>query len=262
MQSAVILYALGGGAGHAARAAAFCRRFTDAAGHRVVLLHSTRNLPSPLPEHVTAQSLAGQGPRAVRSRVLELLRATPSWLVVDSFPVGLFHELSESILALAERRTLLRRFVKPEAYAGYHRACARFEEVIVPYTEARSEWLDDRVPYEHHCGPLVRALAIEPGPRVPLAVVGDASELGPRVQALLPQGTRFVEGSFTSLPSARGYLATQAGYNLSYELASLEAPLGLMPRDRRFDDQFRRANLVGEALHHGDDVRRWIERLA
>lgn len=262
MHTSVLVYAMGGGAGHAARAVAFCRRFTSGSAHHVVLVHSSRRAPEGLPGHVSAQSLAGQGPRAVRARLVESLRATPTWLVVDTFPAGLWQELSGSVLGLAARRTLLRRFVRTETYAGYHRACARFEEVLVPYGDACSEWLDDRLPGERHCGPLVRALDLDPGPRVPLAVVGDVRELSPRVRALFPAETRFVDGPFKALPRARGYLATEAGYNLTYELASLGAPLGLIPRERRFDDQFRRADLVGQALHHGDDVRRWIERLA
>lgn len=255
----VLVYALGAGAGHLARALAFARRLLPE-GQRVTILHSSCRVPLDVGPQVELVDCAEARPSEVLGRVADALRAEPTELVVDTFPGGLWHELDPATLALASRRTLLRRFVRVEAYPRYHALAERFDDILVPYSEAASEWLDDRLPHEQAVGPLVRTVARHG--RASVVVVGDASALPSEARRALPEGTLFRCGAFSSLPDARAYLALEAGYNLSYELAALGRPLGLVPRERRFDDQYRRADLLQCALHHGRQITRWLEDLS
>jgi hypothetical protein len=111
-------------------------------------------------------------------------------------------------------------------------------------------------------GLLARDLAIAEGEPAPIAVLGPSDALTPAMRDRLPHDARFVEGPIAALPSARAYLATGAGYHASYELARAGRPFGLVPRERRFDDQFRRAALLDRAIVCADDVSRLLEEAA
>jgi hypothetical protein len=160
---------------------------------------------------------------------------------------------------------LIRRFVKPLSYPGYQALAARFDEHILPYDADRSEWLDDDIVTSRRAtivGPLVRPLPVAAGPRAPLTIIGDPARLGSGLCARLPRATLIARGPLTSLPAARAYLATGAGYNLAYELDALGAPYGLLPAERRFDDQFRRADLLGRAIVDAEGIDRLIDEAA
>jgi hypothetical protein len=89
MSTAVVLVALGGGAGHLARALAYTDRF--AAGSRVTILHTAgARPPKAVGADVALKPIGVSAPRLeVRARLRALLSERPSALVVDTFPGGL-----------------------------------------------------------------------------------------------------------------------------------------------------------------------------
>lgn len=266
MNRASLVYALGGGAGHLTRAIAYARR--RLAGNAVTILY-TEGAPvlwDPPADCRVVAIRRDATPAEVRALVVAELQGGATELVVDTFPGGLGGELDDETLALAQATTLLRRYVKPLSYPDYEALAVRYDVIAVPYDRDRDEWsADDAPPFRgrtEHVGVLLRPLEIGPGRAAPLAVVGDASELGSVMRRSLPCETVFACGVLSCLPPARAYLATAAGYNTTYELAALGVPFGVTPREKRFDDQFRRADLLGRGVYEPRDVARLLEEAA
>lgn len=261
-----LVYALGGGAGHLTRAIVYARR--SLAGRAVTILHSEGApvLWGAPPACNLVSIRRDASPAAVRALVAAELTRAAAELVVDTFPGGLGGELDDQTLALAQTTTLLRRYVRPLSYPSYDALAARYDFVVVPYDRERDEWSGDDAPplggRTEHAGMLIRPLEVGPGRAAPLAVVGDASTLGAVMRRALPRETVFVHGVLSRLPPARAYLATAAGYHTTYELAALGVPFGVMPREKRFDDQFRRADLLGRGVYGAPDLARLLEEAA
>lgn len=237
----VVIYALGGGAGHLARATAYAARF-HAPGTPVTILHSAAALvvepPGPGVELV-AVPISSRSEDVGALLRTALGRRRRRELVVDAFPAGLGGEIDAALLASASHTTLVRRYVKPFAYDHYVERAARFDRHVMPYSTDRCEWSKEEVAAGRpvlFAGPLVRQLEIGRGARSSLAVIGDSARLGAGVRRRLPEDTVFVRGRFRALPPAQAYLSVGAGYNIAYELDRLGVPFALVPEDRRYDD--------------------------
>ncbi|MEO1272868.1 MAG: hypothetical protein AAFX99_32675 [Myxococcota bacterium] len=69
---------------------------------------------------------------------------------------------------------------------------------------------------------------------------------------------RWIRGAFELLPDAP-VVAVGAGYNTTYELLTLGLPFALVPLEKRFDDPWRRAGLLGRALHTRGQLGTFLE---
>lgn len=190
-------------------------------------------------------------PRPSPAEVQALLQGADR-VVVDVFPGGVGHELED----LPDRSVLVARFVRREAYPDYDRLVERFDEVWLPYEASRCEWQEP--PPGRFIGPVRRSIALEPR-EVDLLVIGAGEP--PTWTPLLADAER-VNGPFERLPRARRVVALQCGYNLAWELEGLGMPVAFRPLPRRFDDQFRRAALLGTPLLHRRDLERFLEATA
>jgi hypothetical protein len=262
MAGGAIIYALGAGAGHLARALTLAGRLGAAshpgsasAGACLILHRAPFEPPAPRPG-VRLLRVPGAWTLRRFRRALEALLDGAERLVVDTFPAGLAGELDDRLLAQARRRTLIRRYVRPGAYPDHAALAARFDDVLSPYPADRSEW-EEPAPREIPLGYVTRPIGLAGGDPLPLVVIGDPARLPPGYRALLPARTGWIHGPFAALPRARAYLSIGAGYNIAYELLALGAPFGLIPLEKRYDDQFRRADLLGRAVL----TRRDLERL-
>lgn len=250
-----VFYALGGGSGHLARSLVVARRYASA-----VVFHRAAPAPARVPGSVTLVRAPDTWSFADVREALEAELRGGAELVVDSFPGGLAHELDDDLLALAPRKTLVRRYVSPGTYANYSTLAARFDRVLAPYPPGASEW-DDPDPRDEAIGHAVRALRVAPGPEATLAVIGDESALLPGLRACLPEARVRVQGPFEALPPARAYLAIGAGYNMAYELLAAGVDFRLVPQERRYDDQFRRADLLGRGVASRAELLAWLAPL-
>jgi UDP:flavonoid glycosyltransferase YjiC (YdhE family) len=125
-----LIYALGGGWGHLTRAASLAR--AAASKHHVQILTN-----SPYVEHVRAAMpeldivTAATREDAVR----EILNASPSRLIVDTFPRGLGGELAGVLDSVRAKKILLHRDLNP-AYVGRARlrefVAKHFDLVLLP----------------------------------------------------------------------------------------------------------------------------------
>ncbi len=252
-----LIYAPGGGLGHVTRALALARALPG----RVHVWHQAPAPPGDAPAHVRLwRPPARWGPARVEAALARAARATPL-LVVDTFPAGLEGEVSPRALDRFARRVLVRRWVRPGAYPRYEARAARFDRALLPYPPDACEW-DGAAP-GLHVGHLLRTLPLAPSPADPrdlldLVVLGDPGRLPPAWRARLPARTRAVSGWAPRLPRARRYLALGAGYHTAYELERLGLPRGLVPEERRYDDQFRRAARLGAGVHGRLDLARLL----
>jgi hypothetical protein len=240
-ESAVV-YALGGGLGHLTRALLVARGFA-----RATVLHASPVRPA-LATHATLV-------RVEHGDVTDHLRDADT-LVVDTFPAGVARELSDKILRPFARTVLLRRYIRPGAYEDDEALAARFDAVLLPYPADDCEW--EGTADGLHVGHIVRDLSVEDGAEAPLAVLGNAEVLPPAWRALLAPDTVFVAGPFSRLPRAARYLSVGAGYNVCHELARLGVDFRAAPLERRYDDQFRRADRLGVGLYDRDALERWL----
>ena len=258
-----VIYAPGGGRGHRQRARVLAARLASRLGsggapRAALIVHTTPLLG---PDRPCERGLAAASPDAIRGCLLELAHADAA-LVVDTFPGGLAGEVDAAVLAAYGHTALVRRYVRPERYPDYDRLAARFHAAVCPYPAARCEW-DHRPaprgparppspgPPVPHTGPLVRRLHLAAGAApAPLVVLGPARELPPGWRALLPSGAVRVDADLAhgALPPGWAYLSVGAGYNTAWELEALGRPYALVPLGRRYDDQFRRAALLGRAV--------------
>jgi hypothetical protein len=170
-------------------------------------------------------------------------------LVVDTFPGGVAHELPDSLLG-RRPTTLVARALIRDRYRDYGALAARFDEVWLPYPADRCEW--DEPPPGRYVGPLVRDVAVG-ADRVPVLVIGDLASAPPGWAPLLA-GAAVIDGPFSALPAADRVVALAAGHNLAWELRTAGIVAGYRPLPRRYDDQHRRAALLGVPLAHRADL--------
>lgn len=236
MATECLVVALGGGRGHLTRALNFAA--THAATTTILASPGATSPVAPRPGVTVLRVSADRAAEDVRAH-LGATRA--SWLVVDTFPGGLFGELGS--LAGFAKTTLIRRYLRPGAYPDEERLAARYDEVLLPYSPERCEW--DRTQPGVHVGPLVRPLAVGTGPRRPWVVLGPVARFAPWALAALPPDTVYLSGPVDLLPLAERYLAVGGGHNLTYELLALGVPFRVVPTEQRYDDPFRRADRLG-----------------
>lgn len=247
-QLKVVVYALGGGLGHAVRGAALAASLVRRGHDAVVLLPDDRTWVA---EALGARSLPlarTTDAEALRVRVARAV-GSDGHLIVDAHPTGVLRELSPERGRLGARRSLVLRLhqaLPRDALPGYD---AVFD------VEPNLAWRDAFAAVA--CGPVVRiGGAPRQAPRPDVLIVASdaaltrfASRLSSRLAA---RGARVqVWGA-----ADRGHelldlgalaprvVVGAAGYNLSYEAAALGIVHLAIPRPRPFDDQARRARAV------------------
>jgi hypothetical protein len=249
-----LIYARGGGHGHAMRGAEL-QRALCARGLRVELLveaGSARYLVGPPPPGASLSE---------RSWPDALARAQHDLLVVDTFPRGWRGEIAPADLRRFGRTLLVARYNRDPAFAEEARA---FDAVLNPYPAELDEW--PAAPARSwHAGWLVRPpptalsgggdrfVVFDPGARLPAVV---AEKLGRRARAL---GLRLsVLRAWPAAVRAAKLLCIGAGYNTVYELAAQRADVRFFPLARRHDDQARRARRVGRSVERLGELLRWL----
>ncbi len=247
-----LIYALGGGRGHAQRAVVLAERFS-----RSLVLHQCDEPPVRLPAGCQLQQI---GPQWSIKPLRDLLLSASGWaetLLIDTFPGGVAGEVDHDVLSRYANTVLLRRYVRPGSYPDYEMRAAAFAEQWLPYAATNCEW-DGAVP-GRYIGSATRRLELAEGQPCELVVVGNPSQLPPAWTEALPADTKWLDGPFAALPRARRYLSIGAGHNISYELRRLGADAAFVPLERRYDDQFRRADRHGAGIYSGAELRAFLE---
>lgn len=252
----VLLYARGGGFGHAMRGAALQRLLVER-GHRVRLLvepGSERHLP--VPTDPRAEVYCGTLPHA-----LDHASGGFDTLIVDSFPRGWNDEIDDAILARFDHRMLVSRYNRDPDFVS---DAARYHRLLNPYPEHLDEW-PSPLARAHHTGWLVRPAPMRVVPDDETLVVFDPGGRAP--STLLMRLSNFARSHRLRLRHLRRterevraakFLCIGAGYNTVYELAHTAADIRFVPLARRFDDQAWRVSRVRRSAGTLADVAAWI----
>lgn len=249
-----LIYALGGGHGHARRGLLIQRLLAEAGRTSIVLLRpgSDVHFPHPAGPRLYAESLAEPALAALR-------RGPPRRLVVDTFPGGWRGDLSGEILGQFEHRILVARHARnpPGQSAAY-------ERVLTPYPAGRSEWAPEPAG-ARPAGYVIDAshVVAEPGGKS-FTVFDPAARCEGRAMALLAELARRAGLVFDHRRSldrplrCRKLLVIGAGYHTFYELLGKGLDLSFLPLRKRWDDQFRRVARYGLELTRLAQVLPWL----
>jgi hypothetical protein len=253
-----LIYAIGGGHGHARRGWLIQRLLAERGRSAVLLIRpgSDRHLPP------------GPGPRLHASGLTagllaEFGRRPPARLVVDTFAAGWRGELDAAWLSRFDRRLLVARYtgtaVEPPV---------QYQRVVAPYPADRCEWRG-MGPGAAYGGYLIDASHV----RIDhddhwFAVFDPACRCPPRLRETFARaaaraglGCRFHD-SFARPIRARKLLVVGAGYHTFYEAIGRGVDVRFLPVRKRHDDQSRRTALFGLALESLDDLPVWLAATA
>jgi hypothetical protein len=226
---------MGGGYGHLQRAVLVSKVFSQA-----TILHQHQ-------PHFLCQATIVQ-PSPINTRdwiqrfIVEQLTMVDC-IVVDTFPYGIFHELSDSLIRSASESILIGRYVKEEEYPNYDRGSQNYSQIFLPYHQDQCEWNTEKK--GRYVGPIVRSISINSELCCDLVVLGNIDLIPKTWHRFFPRSTIYIDHYFESLPQSKRYFCIGAGYNLVWELNSLGLNVGHFPLEKRYDDQFRRAGMLG-----------------
>lgn len=252
-----MIYAAGGGYGHAMRGRALQLRLA-AQGDNLSLLVIRPGASSFFQED---DGLA-YTERAWREVLADFSVSTtpPRRLWVDTFPKGLNGEISQQDLALFSERHLIARLNCDPQWSA-----EGYSSVQCPYPASKDEW--ERRPLKAtYLGWLVRPnpYSLDPDSKT-LAVLDPHNHLGAAQIALIERITKrhgfrwFRHDGRDGKLSASRVLSIGAGYNTVYETIDWSGDvIRFIPLRKRFDDQFRRLEVAGRGLYSLDELDAWL----
>jgi hypothetical protein len=272
-----LIYALGGGSGHAVRGALLGAALAELGyGSRVLVPEGRGELVRSLggePFQCRATTSPVELRRSLEQSILEHAATD---LVVDTFPEGLLGELDGDPPCV--RMQLVLRARRDRQSPRFLRALGRYRRAYD--LEPHLGWLcapdADRV---SAFGPVARRLKRETTEHDVLLVAGEPTfepffeRLARRLEACGYRAASARPGEFASAGRHRlePLLGTEAlstrvvvgpaGFNLTYELAALGVWHVAIARPRRYDDQALRAGRVAVACRSPEAVERRVLQL-
>ncbi|MDD5035518.1 MAG: hypothetical protein PHE55_12255 [Methylococcaceae bacterium] len=249
-----LIYALGGGQGHARRGLLLQRWLTEQGIASEVLLcpGADRHMSEDTGPRHYAQSLSD-------SRLMKLLRSPPPRLVVDTFPCGWQGEIDGEFLARFERRYWIARYSRdvidiPRCY----------DRILLPYPRGYDEW-NRHWSRSRYAGYMIDRSHLRFVPdRCHFTVVDPEGRCGPRILSIFKRLARRAgliwrhRRALGPVLEACKLLVVGAGYHSFYELLGQGIDVRFLPVKKRHDDQFRRADRFGLAITHLDQLLPWL----
>ena len=276
----ITYYAFGGGMGHVTRAAAILRHVPRLSHLRpVVVTNAVYPLPL-VTEGIAYVHLGETEPAALAAKLRATLDALrPTLLVMDVFPHGVVGEMADVIPSLSCARALVCRRLRPQYSRRLAAEVAGFDLALcveppaprlpIPVVDCSPVLLRD--PGELPSRLEARALlGVAPDERAVLAVSTEDAHDTSRLFALIARlaadlrppprlfwaspslepvsrteaycrGERLEHYPLLEVLSGADVLVGASGYNLFTEVNAVGVPTVFVPRERRYDDQQRRA---------------------
>lgn len=245
-----VVYAVGGGSGHAVRGAAVQARLPGA-----LLVVRRGSLPPAVTPTGPVRETDGPLPPEA------LVRG--GTLLVDTFPTGWLGRLPIEAQAGFSRRVLVARAIL-DGTAPLP-GTESFDEIWSPYPEGASEWRCP-LPAAIHTGHLLRSWPVrwtrERGPR--LHVWDPGRRVDAALAAVIAKAARRVGLSVDLVQGppvaarARKHFVIGAGYNTFYESRRQGVDTAHLPIRRRWDDQAARASRFGRAIRTPQELATWL----
>jgi hypothetical protein len=241
----LLIYALGGGRGHATRAGLLCSAM-EAAGHEALALVRQGAEGWAGPRAVAVGRQGGEELAATIAAAVDTHR--PDAVLVDVFPGGLLDELAPEGGRLFGVPAALMLRLHNEADTEGFKALARAYALRIDL-EPSLAWLPDDLD-ALPLGPVARSLPLpEVSPRILLVPGADAS-LAEQLNGSIDELAVYDDAELhwiapheaADLELGPGDVVVgRAGYNLCWEIAGAGARHVALPAERRWDDQQRRA---------------------
>lgn len=263
-----LIYALGGGLGHAVRGASLARALTDlGVAARVLCSDRAERAARSLFDDVKGLSRASHPTRAALWRRVERELDGCDCMLVDTFPRGILGEFEERA---GVPRVLLTRLMRdPPSSLKSKAGWAELGLAAVVDIEPNLEWLPGPA---LRCGPIARWLApasgtptLSPGsgPREVAVALTDTRARNRVVKLLEREDIPFdlVDPERLMAGCTARIVIGRCGYNLSYELASGRVWHVGLPAERPLDDQAKRAAHLGVAVQSPQALQRRIRSL-
>ncbi len=256
-----LIYALGGGHGHARRGLLLQQRLAERGVASAVLLcpGADRHFTADNGPRHYAQSLAD-------AHLAPLFCHPPPHWIVDTFPQGWRGEITAQWLARFEKTTWIARYAKNlRRGPGDPSDLPAYTQTLLPYPESHNEW-ERPLPDARPTGYMIDAshwrlssdsrgfAVLDPGRRCGRQVLSVFARLARQIGL----GFQYWQ-DFGQPLSAGKWLVVGAGYHTFYELLGLGVDVRFLPIKKRHDDQFRRASLFGLALTHLDQILPWLD---
>ena len=250
-----LIYALGGGHGHARRGLLLQQQLFMRGIASVVLLCPGSDCHFPIDCGPRQYGLSLDDPE-----LASLWRKTPERLVVDTFPHGWRGEIEPRFLARFEKTYWIARYTRTIEDLG-----SGFTRILSPYPKGQDEW-GDRLAHAIHVGYIIDASHWRLSGKGNCFAVFDPE--GRCTRQLLSAfslsarktGLDFAYHRRLDRPvDAAKLLVVGAGYHTFYELLGLEVDVRFLPIHKRHDDQFLRAGLFGLGLTHLDQLLPWMD---
>ena len=238
MTAKALLYAVGGGWGHAKRAFVLAESLeTLGYGITIVLSPNLKDFFSP---KIKNKTLLFE-----RWNSLNLKFSDYQLVIVDTFPRGTQQEIQLSDLLKIEKRILITRI---NTETQWEKQAAVFSDYWSPYPDEYKEWTHAFSDKEKSLGWVVGpSFSFEKGKAL---LIVDPRQLLPsflrkRFAHLCKRSNLDCEIEENLIPekkySAKKILWVGAGYNSIYEHVGGAADIKFIPLKRRFDNQFSRA---------------------
>jgi hypothetical protein len=256
MTADTVIYARGGGLGHAARGLRIAELALSLGHHPLVLVRPDLDAARLRPPEMLRNCLS-----SLRlSELMQNCKAETLW--VDTFPWGWREEFSPTLLSKFRRRFFLARYCRDLQWKDVQHC---YHRIFLPYPETMSEW--EEIPVRAaHLGFVLREDSVFYADESRHMVLIDTEE---RCPASFIDGVRSLAQdtglSFEYVPAfshcvrASKFLIVGAGYNTFYETLLKKIDARFLPVEKRYDDQFRRARLWRRGTESFAGIREWLE---
>lgn len=265
----ILIYALGGGRGHALRGASLARAFEEMGHTSLVLVPSWNRC---IAEQFKVPSIVFARPRAreeLAQWVQGAIDATQADLfVVDVFPEGLLDELA--LVSTSIPRVALLRYRKDRESPRFLRALKQQHYAFD--LESHLGWLDPRfgaipcTPVCRFASEITEAQDLDCDVRLLECRASWQPALHQLGHELQARGLRVQMADQAARPTplvqaneiAARVVVGPCGYNLGYELAQLGCWHLAIPSPTRYDDQAIRAGAIAQLAKRPVSAHAWI----
>lgn len=264
MSAPVVIYAVGGGTGHALRGVLLQAALAETLGEAPELVVRRGVVMERCPEPRGPVHLSDNG--ELPASLAPEHPAPDATLVVDTFP----HGWRDGLPVAAQRRSFARRILLARATHGGATlldGAETFDATWLPYCERSDEWdaaTRTRMTRPRRLGLLLRAAPWRLGGERRLAVLDPGGHADRQIIDFIERCARSAGvgvdlcRSYGAAVGASKALSFGAGYHTVFEAALVGNDVSFVPLARAFDDQTVRAARVGRLPRDTAELIAWL----
>ena len=251
----VLIYAVGGGLGHAVRGLCLQSLLREEGRESLVLVRDTAFGHPQLPAEGVVQPYRGGS--------LQEFSSSFDCLLVDTFPQGWQEEFSDEALLGFSERIFLARYQKR---FDWHLVRKFYQRILFPYPMQFSEW-GDLAKTGEFCGHVLREKCCRWVHETDdLVLIDSGGRTSQQFHEVLRSLCRAQSRTFRIVDSyspndeifGAKFLFVGAGYNTFYEVLRQNVDARFLPLLKRYDDQKRRVQMFRKGLFSLGELKDWL----